>query len=283
MVLQGIQLTRPDADDWTKLLGSCSRPRGYYWAQYGDHTYYVPVACGKWSCRACGDRMRKRLLKVVKQAARSLTRQHRGWRCREVGLTFAQRGMTRSQAWNKLRVRRPDFLRRLRKLAPPVEYFWVVDAHTSGYPHLHLVVWGPEDLSSAALTKLWRKSGSGRAVTDVARKRDALLGYVCGRLPGSLAHLPKRARRYGYSRGFGRAVREARGGAPEGESPWTFQAGSLYARLRGDEAKGLQVRRAPSRQIASGPPIPDLVGTVLPTPPGMSQAGEPLNDAFYDP
>lgn len=71
-------------------------------------------------------------------------------------LTGYQRGLSRATVFSNIRTSLRLFLDRLRKMCRDIQYMWVMEPHRSGYPHVHVAIFGyvPQDVRDR-LSRLW--------------------------------------------------------------------------------------------------------------------------------
>lgn len=187
----------------------------------------APIKCNRWSCEICGP-VRQRKLIAQGMAGRPtafITITHR----RRLGLTREQAAqeLTRALATVVLRFKREQkkppsqryilkhfeehhfYRRKVRKIAEREDrkrrevsaYLWVLEAHKSGWPHMHILWRGryvPQQWLSEQLAELL-----GSPICDVRRVKDraAYARYVaayCGKEP----HRFGTTKRYSQTRNY---------------------------------------------------------------------------------
>lgn len=80
-------------------------------------------------------------------------------------LTGYQHGLTRGRVFTNIRTSLNLLLSRLRQTCPDIQYMWVMEPHKSGYPHVHVAIFGyvPQKIQDK-LQILWsKKYGVGSA------------------------------------------------------------------------------------------------------------------------
>jgi hypothetical protein len=189
----------------------------------------APFRCGSWNCYCCAHRMRHNFIEELERLVHERPELRRF-----LTLTLdpetapdetAEQHEYLTERFNALRTSLNDRYDGL-------SYIWVREEGESDNPHLHLIVdrYLPQD----ELSHLSERAGLGRVVNIKRVEARSMAKYLTKYLTkGSMANLPKGARRYGSSADIDLSVR---GG--DGEGDWSLMMDDYVT--RGPEGEPLR-------------------------------------------
>lgn len=189
----------------------------------------APFRCGSWNCYCCAHRMRHNFIEELERLVHERPELRRF-----LTLTLdpetapdetAEQHEYLTERFNALRTSLNDRYDGL-------SYIWVREEGENDNPHLHLIVdrYLPQD----ELSHLSERAGLGRVVNIKRVEARSMAKYLTKYLTkGSMANLPKGARRYGSSADIDLSVR---GG--DGEGDWSLMMDDYVT--RGPEGEPLR-------------------------------------------
>ena len=217
-------------------------------AAEGDET--ASFRCGMWSCYCCAHRMRHNFIEELERLVHERPELRRF-----LTLTLdpetapdetAEQHEYLTERFNALRTSLNDRY-------DDLSYVWVREEGESDNPHLHLIVdrYLPQD----ELSHLAERAGLGRVVNIKRVEARSMAKYLTKYLTkGSMANLPKGARRYGSSADIDLSVR---GGGGDGD--WDLMMDDLT--ITGPDGEPLRrpVKRGDfvQQKMWGGPVPPD--------------------------
>jgi len=161
---------------------------------YRDREEAITLHCRRWSCPNCDDQRKRELIALAHSGnpTKFLTLTH----VRRSGLTADQAACRLADAWRRLR----RHLIRKHKLTS-LPFLCVIEAHKSGWPHMHILLRGPylpqPEISDWMRKKLASPVVDIRAIDD----RGKVGGYIA-KYVGKAPHRFKGTKRYWRSQDY---------------------------------------------------------------------------------
>lgn len=167
-----------------------------------------PYRCGSWSCPTCGPKAQERLRQKIASAGaeynlkKFLTLTLPGewhktdnperkskWNGKDIeeAIKYLQ------SAWAKLR-------KRLARKFAEFKFFWVIETHRDGTPHMHGIISG--DCDESTIRDMAVATGFGEQIKLLEGSIKNVSAYISKYMSKKPDELPKGARRYGHSKGI---------------------------------------------------------------------------------